>query len=219
MIIIIFREQRRMIEQERHTQKVLSENKQCTSCGKSFLSDEGASCPACKYLVCSQCQQKMEETPGSSCSVCSKERQVLYYDSVLWTTATYNIIVIIISPLWITACNQWSGHSVPSFKRMWTSLRLAPIVKVRAQLSTKDVPFDVAEISCTSNRVHALHLVIVRCGYKHFFWRQTLQMEKAFLAFINNYFVNTSNRYHSESPRRFKMRDRNDGNKMELTGV
>ena len=29
-----------MIEQERRTQKVLSENKQCTSCGKSFVSGE-----------------------------------------------------------------------------------------------------------------------------------------------------------------------------------
>jgi len=42
------------------------------------------------------------------------------------------------------------------------------IVKVHAQLSEKDVPFDVAEISCTSTKVHALHLVIIQCGYKHF---------------------------------------------------
>ena len=82
-----FREQQRVIEQERRTQKELSDNKQCSCCGKSFERDEGATCPECKYPVCPQCQQKMEGVPGSFCSICSKERQV--------------------TPL--------SGHNVPSF--------------------------------------------------------------------------------------------------------
>ena len=84
---------------------------------------------------------------------------------------------------------------------MWTSLRLTPKVKVHAQLSTKDVPFDVAEISCTSTKVHALHLVIIRCGYKHILTSNFADGKS--IPCIPTLSIPCSNRDHSESPGRF----------------
>lgn len=70
------RVQKRAIEQERRSQKVLSEKKQCACCGKSFVEGEGATCPECKHLVCPQCRKITDGAPGFCCTTCSKTKYV-----------------------------------------------------------------------------------------------------------------------------------------------